>query len=118
MSFQLIKHSPPCLFRLKRTHVVIPRAYKQKKNTENNLEKIAYYTEISKNVLSITTSIVVLSVVLVSVEKLFNTTNDIETKQINSVKQIKHVKEHQKEQDIMIELMFNEIAHFKEVGIV
>jgi hypothetical protein len=44
--------------------------------------------------------------------------HDIEIKQSVVMENQKQIVEHQNEQDIIIDIIFNEIKHFKEIGVV
>jgi hypothetical protein len=44
--------------------------------------------------------------------------HDIETKQNVLMENQKQIVEHQNEQDMIIDIMFNEIKRFKEIGVV
>jgi hypothetical protein len=111
----------PFKYPIKTNHrLLTPRAYKNNKqhSTDNRLEKTVYYTEITKNVLSITTSIIIFSTIILSGNKLMKIGHDIEIKQSVVMENQKQIVEHQNEQDMIIDIMFNEIKHFKEIGVV
>jgi hypothetical protein len=92
-----------------------------KKNTQTqsveSLQKAAYYSEISKNVLCSLVAIGSGIVISLAANECVSKIHEIEYTQNNQYNLVHELKEHQENDEVVISIMYNAIMEFKQIGL-